>query len=62
MSEQSEPPQNFFAEPPIPEDTKKWSQAFLEAQSPNPNVRQRGRDKLTEMGYAWTETQHDEPS
>lgn len=34
-----------------------WARAFLEAQSPNPAVRQRGRDALTAMGSQW----HDLP-
>ena len=32
-----------------------WARAFLEAQSPNPTVRQRGRDALTAMGCQWVD-------
>ena len=44
----------FIAQPPGEGvSTGEWAQAFLEAQSPNPDVRQRGRDKLTAMGCQW---------
>ena len=48
------PPRRFFAQPP-PEGVshEEWARAFLEAQSPNPVVRQRGRDALTEMGCSF---------
>lgn len=48
------PPQQFFAQPPpdgVPHE--EWARAFLEAQSPNPEVRQRGRNALTQMGCAF---------
>ena len=44
----------FIAQPPGEGvSTREWAQAFLEAQSPNPDVRQRGRDKLIAMGCQW---------
>ena len=45
------PPGQFFAQPP-PEGVsrREWARAFLEAQSPDPEVRQRGRDTLTDLG------------
>lgn len=47
-------PEQFFAQPPPPGvSNEAWSLAFLEAQSPDPRVRQRGRDALTEMGCAF---------
>ncbi len=47
-------PQRFLAQPPpVGVSREEWARAFLEAQSPNPDVRQRGRDALTEMGCAF---------
>ena len=44
----------FVAQPPGEGISKsEWARAFLEAQSPNPSVRQRGRDALTAMGCRW---------
>ena len=47
------PPQFFAQPPPDGVSHEEWARAFLEAQSPNPEVRQRGRDTLTEMGCAF---------
>lgn len=49
-------PQQFFAQPP-PDGVShdQWARAFLEAQSPNLELRRRGRDALTEMGCAFTD-------
>ena len=56
MSKSSQPPPRFYAEPPaVGVSTDEWARAFLEAQSPNPKVRDRGRAKLTDLGYQWTE-------
>ena len=45
---------SFVAQPPGEGVSKsEWARAFLEAQSPNPAVRQRGRDALTAMGCQW---------
>ena len=51
-------PSQFFAQPP-PDGVshEEWALAFLEAQSPNPELRQRGRDALTEMGCAFMDGQ-----
>lgn len=48
------PPRQFFAQPP-PDGVSReaWAQAFLEAQSPNPAIRKRGRDTLTDLGCAF---------
>ena len=47
----------FIAQPPGEGvSTREWAQAFLEAQSPNHDVRQRGRDKLTAMGCQWRDS------
>ena len=44
----------FLAQPPGEGVSRsEWARAFLEAQSPNPTVRQRGRDALTAMGCQW---------
>ena len=44
----------FVAQPPGAGISKsEWARAFLEAQSPNPSVRPRGRDALTAMGCQW---------
>ena len=44
----------FVAQPPGEGVSKsEWARAFLEAQSPDPSVRRRGRDALTAMGCQW---------
>ena len=44
----------FVAQPPGEGVSKtEWAKAFFEAQSPNPAVRQRGRDALTAMDCQW---------
>ena len=44
----------FLAQPPGKGvDRSEWAQAFAESMSPNPDVRQRGRDTLTDMGSQW---------
>ena len=44
----------FLAQPPGKGvDRSEWAQAFAESMSPNPDVRQRGRDTLTYMGSQW---------
>ena len=46
----------FLAQPPGEGVSRsEWARAFLEAQSPNPTVRQRGRDALTAMGCQWVD-------
>ena len=51
----------FLAQPPGEGvSTRDWAQAFLEAQSPNPAVRQRGRDALTAMGCQWDDLSEEE--
>lgn len=46
----------FYAQPPpAGVSSEEWARAFLEAQSPNPSIRQRGRDALTSMGCQWSE-------
>lgn len=48
----------FLAQPPPPEvPSEDWARAFLEAQSPDPEVRRRGRDALTAMGCQWQEVE-----
>ena len=53
---------SFLAQPPGEGvDRSEWARAFLEAQSPNPDVRQRGRDALTDMGSQWVDPTESPP-
>ena len=52
-----QPPKGgFYAQPPPPHvPNREWAMAFLQAQSPNPEVRKRGRDALDAMGCEWVD-------
>ena len=53
----------FLAQPPGKGvDRSEWAQAFAESMSPNPDVRQRGRDTLTDLGSQWIDPTESPPT